>query len=76
MVVMVALCLGISGSGSDAASLLTSAQLKGDHYILNGSKVISNLLASVNVLRRRPGPKSGLFSRPSSAAVETQMCTL
>uniref|UniRef100_A0A3Q2NX26 Isobutyryl-CoA dehydrogenase, mitochondrial n=1 Tax=Fundulus heteroclitus TaxID=8078 RepID=A0A3Q2NX26_FUNHE len=28
----------ISGSGSDAASLLTSARLKGDHYILNGSK--------------------------------------
>ncbi|MEQ2206339.1 hypothetical protein XENOCAPTIV_028056 [Xenoophorus captivus] len=26
------------GSGSDAASLLTSAQRKGDHYILNGSK--------------------------------------
>uniref|UniRef100_A0A3Q2CB17 Isobutyryl-CoA dehydrogenase, mitochondrial n=1 Tax=Cyprinodon variegatus TaxID=28743 RepID=A0A3Q2CB17_CYPVA len=25
-------------SGSDAASLLTSAQRKGDHYILNGSK--------------------------------------
>uniref|UniRef100_A0A3B3RLC9 Isobutyryl-CoA dehydrogenase, mitochondrial n=1 Tax=Paramormyrops kingsleyae TaxID=1676925 RepID=A0A3B3RLC9_9TELE len=26
------------GSGSDAASLLTSAQRKGDHYVLNGSK--------------------------------------
>lgn len=45
---MVAVCLVISGSGSDAASLLTSAQLKGDHYILNGSKVISNLLVPVN----------------------------
>lgn len=33
----------VSGSGSDAASLLTSAQKKGDHYILNGSKVISHL---------------------------------
>ncbi|KAM4743069.1 isobutyryl-CoA dehydrogenase, mitochondrial isoform 2-T2 [Anableps anableps] len=31
-------CLTEPGSGSDAASLLTSAQQKGDHYILNGSK--------------------------------------
>ncbi|CAI5693371.1 unnamed protein product [Oreochromis niloticus] len=31
-------CLTEPGSGSDAASLLTSAQRKGDHYILNGSK--------------------------------------
>lgn len=28
-----------TGSGSDAASLLTSAQRKGDNYVLNGSKV-------------------------------------
>lgn len=28
-----------TGSGSDAASLLTSAQRKGDTYVLNGSKV-------------------------------------
>lgn len=28
-----------SGSGSDAASILTSAKREGDHYILNGSKV-------------------------------------
>lgn len=28
----------VSGSGSDAASLLTSAKRQGDHYILNGSK--------------------------------------
>lgn len=34
----------IAGSGSDAASLLTSAQRKGDHYILNGSKVTMRLL--------------------------------
>lgn len=33
----------ILGSGSDAASLLTTAQRKGDQYILNGSKVITNL---------------------------------
>uniref|UniRef100_A0A672K9U7 short-chain 2-methylacyl-CoA dehydrogenase n=1 Tax=Sinocyclocheilus grahami TaxID=75366 RepID=A0A672K9U7_SINGR len=31
-------CLTEPGSGSDAASLLTSATLQGDHYILNGSK--------------------------------------
>lgn len=58
---MVAVCLVVSGSGSDAASLLTSAQLKGDHYILNGSKVVSNLLVPVNARRRRPEPTSGLF---------------
>ncbi|XP_073441068.1 isobutyryl-CoA dehydrogenase, mitochondrial [Dendrobates tinctorius] len=31
-------CLTEPGSGSDAASLLTSAKRDGDHYILNGSK--------------------------------------
>ncbi|XP_042342641.1 isobutyryl-CoA dehydrogenase, mitochondrial [Plectropomus leopardus] len=31
-------CLTEPGSGSDAASLLTTAKLQGDHYILNGSK--------------------------------------
>ncbi|KAJ8366904.1 hypothetical protein AAFF_G00336880 [Aldrovandia affinis] len=31
-------CLTEPGSGSDAASLLTSARLEGDHYVLNGSK--------------------------------------
>ncbi|XP_039864835.1 isobutyryl-CoA dehydrogenase, mitochondrial [Simochromis diagramma] len=31
-------CLTEPGSGSDAASLLTSAQRKSDHYVLNGSK--------------------------------------
>uniref|UniRef100_A0A8C5FFW4 Isobutyryl-CoA dehydrogenase, mitochondrial n=1 Tax=Gadus morhua TaxID=8049 RepID=A0A8C5FFW4_GADMO len=31
-------CLTEPGSGSDAASLATSAVLKGDHYVLNGSK--------------------------------------
>lgn len=48
VVVTAAVCSVISGSGSDAASLLTSAQQKGDHYILNGSKVISKLLTFVN----------------------------
>ncbi|XP_046891453.1 isobutyryl-CoA dehydrogenase, mitochondrial [Hypomesus transpacificus] len=31
-------CLTEPGSGSDAASLLSNAKLKGDHYVLNGSK--------------------------------------
>lgn len=55
------MCSTISGSGSDAASLLTSAQLKGDHYVLNGSKVISNLLTFANACPLGSGPKSGLF---------------
>lgn len=32
-------CLTEPGSGSDAASLETSAKRDGDHYILNGTKV-------------------------------------
>jgi alkylation response protein AidB-like acyl-CoA dehydrogenase len=31
-------CLTEPGAGSDAAALKTSAQLSGDHYLLNGSK--------------------------------------
>ncbi len=31
--------LSEAGSGSDAASLRTSAELKGDHYLLNGTKL-------------------------------------
>ena len=31
-------CLTEPGSGSDAASLSTSARLDGDHYIVNGTK--------------------------------------
>ena len=31
-------CLTEPGAGSDAASLKTQAELKGDHYLLNGSK--------------------------------------
>ncbi|KAB1254889.1 Isobutyryl-CoA dehydrogenase; mitochondrial [Camelus dromedarius] len=31
-------CLTEPGSGSDAASLLTSAKRQGDHYVLNGTK--------------------------------------
>lgn len=38
------LLIRASGSGSDAASLLTSAKRQGDHYILNGSKVPTDCL--------------------------------
>ncbi len=31
-------CLTEPGSGSDAASLVTKAELRGDSYVLNGSK--------------------------------------
>uniref|UniRef100_H2Q559 Isobutyryl-CoA dehydrogenase, mitochondrial n=1 Tax=Pan troglodytes TaxID=9598 RepID=H2Q559_PANTR len=55
-------CLTEPGSGSDAASLLTSAKKQGDHYILNGSKAfISGAGESdVYVVMCRtggPGPK-------------------
>ncbi|ORX70704.1 acyl-CoA dehydrogenase NM domain-like protein [Linderina pennispora] len=32
-------CLSEAGSGSDAFALQTRAELKGDHYVLNGSKM-------------------------------------
>ena len=32
-------CLTEPSAGSDAANLMTTAVRKGDHYILNGSKV-------------------------------------
>ena len=35
----VSVFLSLGGSGSDAASLTTSAKRDGDYYILNGSKV-------------------------------------
>lgn len=33
----------MTGSGSDAASLSTTAKRDGDHYILNGSKVMTEM---------------------------------
>ena len=33
----------MKGSGSDAASLSTTAKRDGDHYILNGSKVMTEM---------------------------------
>lgn len=43
-------CLTEPGAGSDAASLRTKAELKGDHYILNGSKMFISGAGSTDVL--------------------------
>ncbi|MBZ3869407.1 Isobutyryl-CoA dehydrogenase, mitochondrial [Sciurus carolinensis] len=55
-------CLTEPGSGSDAASLLTSAKQQGDHYILNGSKAFisgggESDIYIVMCRTGRPGPK-------------------
>ncbi len=38
MALIASYCLTEPGSGSDAASLTTTARLEGDHYVLNGAK--------------------------------------
>lgn len=43
-------CLTEPNAGSDAASLVTSATQKGDHYILNGSKVFISGAGETEVL--------------------------
>ena len=43
-------CLTEPGSGSDAASLRTSAKKDGDHYIVNGSKVFISGAGDTDVL--------------------------
>ncbi|XP_033262925.1 isobutyryl-CoA dehydrogenase, mitochondrial isoform X4 [Orcinus orca] len=55
-------CLTEPGSGSDAASLLTSAKRRGDHYVLSGSKafISGGGEADIYVVMCRtggPGPK-------------------
>lgn len=52
--------LSEAGSGSDAASLKTSAQKKGDRYLLNGSKswITSGDRAGVLLVMARTDPKS------------------
>ncbi|XP_054947648.1 isobutyryl-CoA dehydrogenase, mitochondrial isoform X2 [Physeter macrocephalus] len=57
-----AYCLTEPGSGSDAASLLTSAKRRGDHYVLSGSKafISGGGEADIYVVMCRtggPGPK-------------------
>jgi hypothetical protein len=43
-------CLTEPGSGSDAASLRTSAKKEGDHYIINGSKMFISGAGETDVL--------------------------
>jgi alkylation response protein AidB-like acyl-CoA dehydrogenase len=43
-------CLTEPGSGSDAASLRTSAKTEGDHYIINGSKMFISGAGETDVL--------------------------
>lgn len=43
-------CLTEPGSGSDAASLSTSAKKDGDHYVVNGSKVFISGAGDTDVL--------------------------
>jgi len=43
-------CLTEPGSGSDAASLSTSAKKNGDHYVINGSKVFISGAGSTDIL--------------------------
>src|SRR3546814_19781505 len=42
-------CLTEPGSGSDAAALKTSAKLKGDHYVVNGTQLFISV-AGVNAI--------------------------
>lgn len=61
-------CLTEPGSGSDAASLTTSARREGDHYVLNGAKAFISGAGDTDVLvvMARTG---GLGARGISALV-------
>jgi alkylation response protein AidB-like acyl-CoA dehydrogenase len=56
-----AFCLSEPGSGSDAAALRTRAVLKGDHYVLNGTKtfITNGGLADVYLVMARTDPAKG-----------------
>jgi len=56
-----AFCLTESSAGSDAASLKTKAVKKGDHYVLNGSKVFitNGGEADVNIVFASTDPSLG-----------------
>lgn len=67
-------CLTEPGAGSDAASLKTRAEKKGDVYVLNGSKMFISGAGSTDVLvvmarTGGPGPKGvSAFVVPADAA--------
>ena len=67
-------CLTEPGAGSDAASLKTRAERKGEHYVLNGSKMFISGAGSTQVLvvmarTGGPGPKGvSAFVVPADAA--------
>ncbi|OQS43943.1 acyl-CoA dehydrogenase family protein [Chromobacterium haemolyticum] len=67
-------CLTEPGAGSDAAALKTRAERKGEHYVLNGSKMFISGAGSTQVLvvmarTGGPGPKGvSAFVVPADAA--------
>ena len=67
-------CLTEPGAGSDAASLSTRAERRGDHYVLNGSKMFISGAGSTQVLvvmARTGGPGAkgvSAFVVPADAA--------
>ena len=68
-----AYCLTESGCGSDAASLKTKAELKGDHYIINGTKqfISGGGVADIYLVMARTGSEGAggisAFIVPSDA---------
>lgn len=64
-----AFCLSEPGSGSDAASLQTTARRDGDDYVVNGTKVFvsSGSLASLYLLMARTDPRADPPHRGISA---------
>ncbi|XP_024612635.1 isobutyryl-CoA dehydrogenase, mitochondrial isoform X2 [Neophocaena asiaeorientalis asiaeorientalis] len=73
-------CLTEPGSGSDAASLLTSAKRQGDHYVLSGSKVQAcrprsspGRSEAVPLLPPQPGPQA-FISGGGEADIYVVMC--
>jgi alkylation response protein AidB-like acyl-CoA dehydrogenase len=56
-----AFSLSEAGSGSDAASLTTTARREGDHYVINGSKqwVTSGGVADVYAVMVKTNPEAG-----------------
>jgi alkylation response protein AidB-like acyl-CoA dehydrogenase len=58
---MASYCLTEPGSGSDAASLATRATRKGDHYVLDGTKV--------SAIARGPWPFAGAHRRAAQAFI-------